>query len=102
MSATQYDLATKHTSEKDALQTRKNLLVSFCMSWKKHSQLELYKVANANTNHIEHQIHLENSQLSHFYSKMAHNLEQEEKVMQMKHRIEELELTQTIETMTDT
>jgi len=32
---------------------------------------------------------------------MASKLEQEEHVMQMRHRIEELELTQSIETMTD-
>jgi len=63
MSPTQHNLATKHTSEKDALQTRKNLLDSFCEHWKTYSQMELYKVANADTKHIENQIHLENTQL---------------------------------------
>jgi len=63
MSPTQHNLAKKHTSEKNALQTRKNLLVSFCEHWKTYSQMELYKVANADTKHIENQIHLENTQL---------------------------------------
>jgi Ni,Fe-hydrogenase I large subunit len=102
MSATLHDLATKHTSQKDALQTRKNLLFSFCEHWKEYSQTELCKVANADTKHIENQIHMENSQLREIYGKMANKLEQEENIMQMRHRIEELEMTQSIETMTDT
>jgi len=101
MSPTQHNLATKHTSEKDALQTRKNLLVSFCEHWKTYSQMELYKVANADTKHIENQIHLENTQLREICGKMVSKLEQEEHVMKMRHRIEELELTQSIETLTD-
>ena len=101
MSPTQHNLATKHTSERDALQLRKNMLVSFCEHWKTYSQRELYKVANADTKHIEHQIHLENTQLRKIYGKMASTLEQEEHVMKMRHRIEELELTQSIENMTD-
>jgi len=100
MSATQYDLATKHKSEKDALQTRKNLLVSFCVHWKEYSQLELNKVANADTKEIENHLHLENLQLCQIYAKMAANLEQEQNVMNMRHRIQELELTQS-ESMTD-
>jgi len=101
MSTTLHDLATKHTSEKDALQLRKNLLVSFCEHWKTYSQTELYKLANADTKHIEHQIHLENTQLRKIYGIMASTLEQEEHVIKMRHRIEELESTQSIETMTD-
>jgi hypothetical protein len=71
------------------------------MHWKEHLQAELSKIPNINPEQIETQSMLENAHLHRFYSKTIYIISQEESVMEMRHRIEELESRQNTETMTD-
>jgi hypothetical protein len=101
MSVTTRDLKTSHILDKAIMETRKNFLVSFCTQWKQHTQSELCKIPNITPVQIEHQCALENAYLHDFYLRMVNALSQEDEVMQMRHRIEDLEFKQNLETMTD-